>query len=63
MDIKLYLSDVGILLNMLQIKYNDTVENALKRQKKRDVERRLKKIDLLDSGKVVPGSYGTGKRR
>ena len=45
------------------IKYNDPIENALKRQKERDRERQLKKIDLLDSGRVVPGSYGTGKRR
>ena len=45
------------------IKYNDPIENALKRQKERDKECQLKKIDLLDSGKVVPGSYGTGKRR
>ena len=45
------------------IKYNDPIENALKRQKERDRGRELKKIDLLDSGRVVPGSYGTGKRR
>lgn len=40
-----------------------SLEHAIRRQKARDKENLRDKIDLLDTKLVLPGSYGTGKRR